>query len=94
VVPLLNNCTDRTSEVIRNLGAQLPMPVLVIEATLPAQFANAGIARRLVMEAAAQLAAPDGILMTTDADGQVYPNWIAANLTALHAGVEAVAGRA
>ena len=93
VVLLLNNCTDQTSAVIRGLGPQLPMPVLAIETTLPAKFANAGMARRLAMEAAARIAAPDAVLMTTDADGQVYPDWIAANLDALHAGAQVVAGR-
>jgi len=94
VVLLLNNCTDSTSAVVRSLIPRLPMPVLVIDTTLPAKFANAGVARGLAMESAARLAAPDSILMTTDADGRVYPDWIAANLAALHAGAEVVAGRA
>src|ERR1700730_16189437 len=93
-VLLLNNCTDNTSAVVRRLIPRLPMPVLVIDTTLPAKFANAGVARGLAMESAARLAAPDSILMTTDADGRVYPDWIAANLAALHAGAEVVAGRA
>jgi hypothetical protein len=70
------------------------MPVLVIDTTLPAEFANAGIARGLAMESAARLAAPGSILMTTDGDGQVDLDWITANLAALDAGAEVVAGRA
>lgn len=94
VVLLLNNCTDQTLAVVRRLSHQLPMPVLVVDTTLPGNLANAGIARGLAMEIAARLAAPDSILMTTDADGRAYPDWISANLAALDAGAEVVAGRA
>lgn len=94
VVLLLNNCTDGTSTIIRNLVPRLAMPVLTINATLPPSMANAGAARRLAMQFAAQLASPGSVLMTTDADGQVSADWIAANLAALHAGADAVAGRA
>ena len=34
-----------------------------------------------------------GIILTTDADSQVAPNWIAENLSAFEAGAEAVLGR-
>jgi hypothetical protein len=34
-----------------------------------------------------------GVILTTDADSQVAPNWIAANLAAFEAGAEAVLGR-
>jgi glycosyltransferase involved in cell wall biosynthesis len=94
VILLLNNCTDDTSTIIRNLVPRLPMPVLTINTTLPPRMANAGAARRLAMQYAAQLASPGSVLMTTDADGQVSTNWIAANLAALRAGADAVAGRA
>jgi hypothetical protein len=35
----------------------------------------------------------DGVILTTDADSQVAPNWIAQNLAAFEAGGEAVLGR-
>jgi hypothetical protein len=35
----------------------------------------------------------DGVILTTDADSQVAPKWIAENLAAFEAGVEAVLGR-
>jgi hypothetical protein len=35
----------------------------------------------------------DGVILTTDADSQVAPNWIAENLAAFEAGAEAVLGR-
>jgi hypothetical protein len=46
------------------------------------------------MSYAAALAGPDGVLLTTDADGRVYPDWLSANLAALARGCDAVAGRA
>jgi hypothetical protein len=35
----------------------------------------------------------DGVILTTDADSQVAPNWIAENLAGFEAGAEAVLGR-
>jgi hypothetical protein len=35
----------------------------------------------------------DGVILTTDADSQVAPSWIAENLAAFEAGAEAVLGR-
>jgi hypothetical protein len=44
------------------------------------------------MQAAEDFVAPQGVLLTTDADACVYPNWIATNLFALREGADAVAG--
>jgi len=94
VVLLLNNCTDDTSMVVRDLVPRLSMPVLAINTTLPPGMANAGCARRLTMQYAARVASPGSILMTTDADGQVSPDWLANNLAAFQSGADVVAGRA
>ena len=45
------------------------------------------------MEYAAELAGRDGILLTTDADTVVAPDWIERNLQALAAGADLVCGR-
>jgi GT2 family glycosyltransferase len=94
ILVLLNNCTDDTAEVIRAVRPHLPCPVHVIEHRFPAARANAGSARRLAMRRAAELVRPGGVLMTTDADGRVAPDWIEANMTALAAGADVVCGRA
>jgi hypothetical protein len=60
---------------------------------LPPALAHAGEARRLALAEAVAISAPDGVLLTTDADTHAPPHWVAANLAAL-AGVDAVAGRA
>ena len=93
IVLLLNNCTDTTGAVVNALARKLPVPLHSMEINLPRKLANAGYARHLVMEAAAQLVAPNGVLLTTHADSQVDPNWIAYNLRALGRGADAVAGR-
>jgi glycosyltransferase involved in cell wall biosynthesis len=92
IVLLLNNCADDTAAIVRDLASNLPMPVHQIEVALPPEHANAGCARRLAMRAAEDFVAPHGVLLTTDADACVYPNWIAANLLALRQGADAVAG--
>jgi hypothetical protein len=63
-----------------------------MEPELAPSEANAGHARRLAMELAAQLVGEDGVILTTDADAVVDPDWIAENLRALEAGADAVAG--
>jgi hypothetical protein len=93
VVLLLNNCIDRTLDKVRSLRSQLSIPVLTLDVTLPPKAANAGYARRLALSCAALHAPDDGILMTTDADGRVYPDWIAANAAAITAGADAVVGQ-
>ena len=92
VLLLLNNCTDDTSAIVRDLASRLPLPVAAVSVTLPEARATAGHARRLAMDLAARCMRPDGVLMTTDADGRVYPDWLAANLSAFRGGADAVAG--
>ena len=94
VVVLLNNCSDGSEAVVRRFEAEAPMRVHPIVRTLPSHRAFAGTARRLGMLHAARIAGPDGVLLTTDADAVAPPDWLAANLRALAAGADAVAGRA
>jgi len=94
ILAFLNNCTDGTAAIIEQMRPSLPCPVLVIEHEFPPDQANAGSARRVAMDHAAKLAGPDGIIMTTDADGRVAPDWLRANLAALDAGADVVCGRA
>jgi hypothetical protein len=92
VILLLNNCTDGTAERIRALASELPFAVHLREVDLPPPYANAGWARRLAMEAAAELVCADGLILTTDADTQVDSDWISANQREIARGVDAVAG--
>jgi len=94
VVLVVNNTTDGTADVVRALLPVLPVPVHVVEHWFPPERASAGSARRLGMERAAAMLGEGGALLTTDADGRVPPDWVAANLWHLRAGADAVAGRA
>ncbi|SFM00084.1 glycosyltransferase [Methylorubrum salsuginis] len=94
LVLFLNNCTDGTPEIVAGLVPGLSIPVRVIETTYAG--AHAGWARRAAMDAAAAWldeAGTSGTLLTTDADSRVPTDWVAANLAALDAGADAVAGR-
>ncbi len=92
IVLLVNNSRDATASRARAAAGQLGTAVHVIETVLPPEQANAGHARRLAMAHAARLVGADGVLLTTDADGQVDPDWLAANLAAIRDGADLVAG--
>jgi hypothetical protein len=95
IVLAINNTSDGTAAAVRALLPVLPVPVTILERWLPPERASAGAARRLAMEhAAAMLDSPGDALLTTDADGRVPRDWVAANLAYLAAGLDAVAGRA
>jgi hypothetical protein len=68
IVLLLNNCTDDTSSIVRNLVPALSVSVHTFNITLPAELANAGYARRMVMTQAEEFVQDNGVLLTTDAD--------------------------
>lgn len=91
LVILVNNSSDATAEIARSYRPRA-LRISVLDIILPRRQAHAGGARRAALEHAATLLPPDGIVMTTDADSRVHPNWIAANLAELAAGVDAVAG--
>ena len=94
VLLFLNNCTDGTGELIAATAPALSFALKVVECNDPA--ASAGWARRLAMDAAADWldeVDSNGVLLTTDADSRVPPDWVARNLAAIAAGADAVAGR-
>jgi GT2 family glycosyltransferase len=98
IILFLNNCTDGTTEAVAELTLVLRVQVRVIEREFAG--AHAGWARREAMEAAAawldesldEETAPEGVILTTDADSRVPPDWVARNLAALAQGADAVAG--
>lgn len=92
VLLLLNNTADGTADAVRALDAQLPYALEMRQVELPEPYANAGWARRLAMEAAADWVAPGGLILTTDADTVMDIDWIAANRREIDKGVDAVAG--
>lgn len=94
VVVVANGCTDATVDVLG--GTRLRHARLLWRAVTPLPgSAHAGWARRVAFDAAAdELAAPGDLLLGTDADTVVAPDWIARTLRHVAAGADAVAGRA
>ena len=97
LVLLLNNCSDRTEAIARGRLAASGAPFALVNVALPPSQANAGFARRLALDLAAlwleRMNRRGGVLLTTDADSRVPPQWLARKLAAIHAGCGAVAGR-
>ena len=91
-----NDCDDDTAAFARSLAPSLPVPLHVVETSSPDRRAQAGFARRRVTERAARrleaAGAFDGVVMITDADSRVDEDWIAANVAAIVAGADVVAG--
>jgi hypothetical protein len=94
VVALLNNCSDDTARIARGLASSLPYELHIHECWLDPTAINAGVARRVATQCALSLAGENGIILTTDADSKVAANWIAANIAAVDAGADVVAGMA
>jgi hypothetical protein len=92
IVLLLNNCTDNTAAVARVTPLCPATRLHVLEHTFPPHQANAGHARRIAMQEAAKRAGPHGVILTTDADGLVDPDWLSTTLHILEGGVDVVAG--
>lgn len=95
VLLLINNSTDGSAELATELAAGLEQVDLTVRVvTFTPHVATVGMARRTAMEHALTLA-PSGspvLLMTTDADAEPHPDWVAANLKAAHAGADLVTG--
>lgn len=78
----------------KRLREYLPFALRLDLFGLPPQRRGAGHARRQAMALAADIAGPDGYLMTTDADGIVATDWIERTVANLRRGNDAVCGRA
>ncbi len=97
VLLLLNNCRDGSGALARGLVARGSRPAAVMQVDLAPSESNAGFARGLALDLAGLWLDPEerrrGILLTTDADSRVSPQWLAQNVAAIDAGCAAVAGR-
>ncbi len=98
IIILANNCRDDSAAIVRRWQTKNPaLSIHLVEAELPPENANIGYVRRILMnEAAGRLRNnrhKNGIIMTTDGDTRVAPNWVAANLYEIADGAEAVGGR-
>lgn len=91
---LANNCRDGTLAVLQRTRLRKARLTWAATSLLPT-YQHAGWARRLALDAAAQLLNhPDDVLASTDADTVVAPNWFTRMAFHLKQGADAVAGQA
>jgi hypothetical protein len=89
IVVVANNCKDATARIAASHGA------VALNVRLPPERAHAGWARRSALEAAAKyLSSRQDVLLSTDADTLVAPDWLSRTIDHLDAGWDAVAGLA
>lgn len=98
IILLANNCRDDTAALARRFAQQHPFLALhIVERNFSQSEAHVGIARRLLMEEAAQrfrtLDRPSGVILSTDADTLPESTWLNATLAAIADGADAVGGR-
>jgi len=91
VIVVLNNTTDRTGDIARNIAGRHDLDLIVLDHIL-AEDQGVGTARRIGCNHALQGLPHLRYLLTTDADCIVAPDWIARNLTHLQT-VDAVCGK-
>ena len=97
VLFLVNNACDDSAEIIRKYAVGSRLNIRVVEVTLPAHRSHAGGARRAAMDMAAdwldEAGPSSGVLLTSDADSRVAPDWLWSNLRAFSDGAETVLGQ-
>jgi hypothetical protein len=70
----------------------LPFALYVYQADLPAALSDAAWARRLVLNAAAELVRADGVVLSTDADSYAACGWVGDCIADIEAGADIVCG--
>jgi glycosyltransferase involved in cell wall biosynthesis len=98
VILLINNTNDRSRQVAEQFQRLYPTFRLhIVERNFDKSHSHNGYVRRLLMDEACRRLEIGGsgrqLILTTDADSQVAPNWISRNQEEFAKGAEAVAGR-
>jgi glycosyl transferase family 2 len=98
IIILLNNCTDRSAEILRDGRPSGFLKLHVAEITLQAHEAHVGRARQILFDTAYQRfysigRAGVGLILTTDADTRPEPDWISQNCAEFAKNVSGVGGR-
>ncbi len=92
ILLLVNDSTDGTAAAARALAPRLPVALVSREVRLPPGRTDAGHARRVALDLAAAMAARDGILLSTDADTRVAPDWARRLVARVRAGAGLACG--
>lgn len=96
ILVLANNCSDNSVTLIKKFQLENPnLNICLEEITLSEKKANIGYVRRKLMESAYSRLGENGggIIMTTDGDTTVAPDWIAQTQLEINNGIDVVGGR-
>lgn len=96
ILILANNCTDRSAEIIKEFQKEnTDLKIYLEEILLPKNKANIGYVRKTLFDTAFYRLSKNknGIIMTTDGDTTVSPDWIMQNIQEINCGADAVGGR-
>ncbi|MCU7616295.1 glycosyltransferase family 2 protein [Chryseobacterium sp. PBS4-4] len=96
ILILANNCSDRSVAIIKDFQHNHPqLNIYLEEVTLSPVHANIGYVRRNLMECAYSRLCKNGggIILTTDGDTMVAPDWISQTQQEIYNGAEVVGGR-
>lgn len=89
IVFVVNDTADASAAIIRRRLRKARIAFAIVEISFAPEIRDAPHARRLALDIAWRYA-PDGVLLTTDADSYVGPNWIASRLSHIAAGYDLV----
>jgi Glycosyl transferase family 2 len=97
VIILLNNCSDHSATVLRDLCPKVPLKLHIAEITLEAPEAHVGRARQILFDTAyhrfCSIGRADGLILTTDADTRPEQDWIGQTCAEFAENVSGVGGR-
>ena len=81
IIVVVNNTTDSTAFAVTDWAKAHPeIPLILMDCNFDAAHAGVGSARRLGLDLGWRMVGPDGVLLTSDADTLVHPDWITQNL--------------
>lgn len=98
IIIFANNCRDRSADIARRWQRNnRHLTVHVAETEICRENSNIGFVRGWLMTEAWRRLRRNrrggGLILTTDADTRVAPDWLAANLREIFGGADAVGGR-
>lgn len=98
IIIFANNCSDRSANIARLWRRKNQrLTIHVVEADICPENSNIGFVRKWMMDEAYRRLIKNnrggGVILTTDADTRVAPDWLAANLLEIKNGADAVGGR-
>lgn len=89
LVFVVNDTTDASAAIIRDILWEATVAFAIVEISFAPEIRDAPHARRLALDIAWRYA-PNGVLLTTDADSYVGPGWITSRWSHIASGYDLV----